>query len=155
MGSILSEATYLSTVTENTLQLVRLGNAGEILRDWESMEEIVGAVLPGRQRDPPADQVKVPVQLPLIMADPVMLAQLLENLLDNALKYSSDAIELEVTPERHEMQVCINDRGPGIAKGEELRIFEPYRRNDHSGSAGRRPRAWRSAGRSRAPTGAL
>jgi two-component system sensor histidine kinase KdpD len=33
-------------VTENTLQLVNLTNAAQdIKRDWESMEEIVGAVL--------------------------------------------------------------------------------------------------------------
>jgi two-component system, OmpR family, sensor histidine kinase KdpD len=136
--SILSEAIYLSTVTDNTLQLVRLGNAGELHRDWESMEEIVGAVLARvRQRDPARRiKSKVPPQLPLILADPVMLAQLVENLLDNALKYSSDCIELEVTQSGHEMHVCVNDRGPGIAKGEELRIFEPYRRNDHSGTRG-------------------
>src|SRR5665647_1686142 len=54
LGSILSEASYLSTVTENTLQLVRLtGSAQPLKRDWESMEEIVGAVLARvRQRDP-------------------------------------------------------------------------------------------------------
>lgn len=46
LGSIVSEASYLSTVTENTLQLVRLANASQELKpDWESMEEIVGAVL--------------------------------------------------------------------------------------------------------------
>jgi two-component system sensor histidine kinase KdpD len=138
VGSILGEATYLSTVTDNTLQLVRLDNPGELHRDWESMEEIVGAVLARvRQRDPTRRiKSKVPVQLPLILADPVMLAQLLENLLDNALKYSSDSIELEVNQSAHEIHVCVKDRGPGIVKGEEQRIFEPYRRNDHSGTRG-------------------
>lgn len=138
VGSVLSEATYLSTVTENTLQLVRLDSAGGIHRDWESMEEIVGAVLARvRQRDPARRiKSKVPAQLPLILADPVMLTQLVENLLDNALKYSSDSIELDVSQSGHEIHACVKDRGPGIAKGEELRIFEPFRRNDHSGTRG-------------------
>jgi two-component system sensor histidine kinase KdpD len=138
VGSILSEATYLSTVTENTLQLVRLDSASGLHRDWESMEEIVGAVLARvRQRDP-ARRIKsqVPAQLPLILADPVMLTQLVDNLLDNALKYSSDSIELEVSQSGQEMHLCVKDRGPGIAQGEELRIFEPYGRNDHSGTRG-------------------
>ena len=91
LGSIVSEATYLSQVTENTLQLVHLTNAQQyIRRDWESMEEIVGAVLARiRQRDP-SRRIKssVPPGLPLIRADSVLLAQLLANLLDNALKYS-------------------------------------------------------------------
>jgi hypothetical protein len=42
LRSIASEAAYLSTVTENTLQLVRLsGPAQSLRRDWESLEEIV------------------------------------------------------------------------------------------------------------------
>ncbi len=138
LGSILSEATYLSRVTDNTLQLVRLDNAGELHLDWESMEEIVGAVLARvRQRDLGRRiKSRVPPGLPLLKVDPVLLAQLLENLLDNALKYSSDAIELVVSQNYHEMHVAVQDRGPGIAPEEELAIFEPYRRNDRSGQRG-------------------
>ena len=138
LDSIVSEANYLSTVTENTLQLVRLGNSGELHLGWESMEEIVGAVLGRvRQRDP-ARRIssRVPAGLPLIQADPVLLAQLLENLLDNALKYSDQAIELAVDQRGSEMQVCVKDRGAGIAPADETRIFEPYRRNDRSGQRG-------------------
>ncbi|MFC5498537.1 ATP-binding protein [Caenimonas terrae] len=138
LASIVSEAGYLSTVTENTLQLVRLGNAGELRRDWESIEEIVGAVLARvRQRDP-ARRIRssVPAGLPLLRADPVLLAQLLENLLDNALKYSDDAIDLVVALAGDRLQVCVKDRGPGIAAEDEALIFEPYRRNDSSGQRG-------------------
>lgn len=138
LGSIVSEATYLSRVTDNTLQLVRLDNAGELHLDWESMEEIVGAVLARvRQRDLARRiRSKVPAGLPLIKADPVLLAQLLENLLDNALKYSDGVIDLVVSQADHEMRVAVQDRGPGIAAGEEAAIFEPYRRNDRSGQHG-------------------
>ena len=138
VGSILSEAGYLSTLTENTLQLVRLGNSGRLNLDWVSMEEVVGAVLARvRQRDA-AHRIKsrVPPGLPLIKGDPVLLTQLLENLLDNALKYSSDGIELVVQHTDHEMQVAVQDRGHGIPEGEELAIFEPYQRNDRSGQRG-------------------
>ncbi|HXD40461.1 MAG TPA: DUF4118 domain-containing protein [Ramlibacter sp.] len=138
VGSILSEAGYLSTLTENTLELVRLGSSGRLNLDWVSMEEVVGAVLARvRQRDP-ARRIKsrVPPALPLIRADPVLLTQLLENLLDNALKYSSDGIELIVKQADHAMQVAVEDRGQGIPAGEELAIFEPYQRNDRSGQRG-------------------
>lgn len=139
LGSILSEANYLSVVTENTLQLVRLTNAPlDIQHGWESMEEIVGAVLARvRQRDP-ARRIKsrVPSGLPLIRGDPVLLAQLIGNLLDNALKYSSDTIELEVMHTKEAMQVCVKDRGPGIPESERAAIFEPYSRNDQSGQRG-------------------
>ena len=138
LASIVSESRYLSTLTENTLQLVRLGNAGRLNLDWVSMEEVVGAVLARvRQRDVTRRiRSSVPGELPLIQADPVLLAQLLENLLDNALKYSTDAIELAVSQAGPQLQVAVEDRGDGIPTGEELAIFEPYRRNDHSGQRG-------------------
>lgn len=139
LGSILSEANYLTVVTENTLQLVRLTNAPlDIQHGWESMEEIVGAVLARlRQRDPTRRiKSRVPAGLPLIRGDPVLLAQLIGNLLDNALKYSSDTIELEVLYTQDTMQVCVKDRGPGIPESERAAIFEPYSRNDRSGQRG-------------------
>lgn len=138
LASIASEAGYLSSVTENTLQLVRLGSSGALRLGWESIEEIVGAVLGRvRQRDP-ARRIRssVPGGLPLIRADPVLLAQLLENLLDNALKYSADAIDLAASMHEGRLQVCVKDRGPGIAAADEADLFEPYRRNDRSGRHG-------------------
>jgi two-component system sensor histidine kinase KdpD len=139
LGSIVSEGSYLSTVTENTLQLVRLtSSAQELKRDWESMEEIVGAVLARvRQRDPERRiKSKVPEGLPLVKADPVLLAQLIGNLLDNALKYSDGAIDLTVNADGQELVVSVKDRGPGIPEAEQQAIFEPYARGDQSGQRG-------------------
>jgi two-component system sensor histidine kinase KdpD len=139
LGSIVSEASYLSTVTENTLQLVRLTNSSQaIQRDWESIEEIVGAVLARVRPQDPARRIKssVPNALPLIKADPVLLAQLIGNLLDNALKYSRDAIELVVSVAGPAMQVGVKDRGVAIPEIKYDTIFQPYARNDQSGQRG-------------------
>ena len=139
LASIASEASYLSTVTENTLQLVRLTSLQqELRRDWESLEEIVGAVLARlRQRDPGRRiKSKVPSGLPLIKADPVLLAQLIGNLLDNALKYSAGEIGLSVSANAQALVIAVTDRGPGIAPAELDLIFEPYRRGDQSGPHG-------------------
>jgi two-component system sensor histidine kinase KdpD len=139
LGSIAGEASYLSTVTENTLQLVRLTSLQkELKRDWESLEEIVGAVLSRVRQHDTARRIKskVPAGLPLIKADPVLLAQMLGNLLDNALKYSSAAIDLVVSAEVHALTIAVKDRGPGIAPQERELIFEPYRRGDQSGQRG-------------------
>jgi two-component system sensor histidine kinase KdpD len=139
LASIVNEASHLSSVTENTLQLVRLSNATQdITMDWESVEEIVGAVLARlRQRDPTRRiKSRVPENLPLIKADPVLIAQLLGNLLDNALKYSADAIDLVVSNPDNTVRVSVKDRGPGIPEDKQLAIFEPYSRNDHAGQRG-------------------
>lgn len=139
LGSIVREASYLSTVTENTLQLVQLTNTAQPLqRDWEAMEEIVGSVLARvRARDPARRiQSRVPEGLPLIRADAVLLAQLVGNLLDNALKYSSGAIDLVVSADGERLQVSVKDRGEAIPPQRQQAIFEPYARNDQSGQRG-------------------
>jgi two-component system sensor histidine kinase KdpD len=142
LASIASEALYLSNITENTLQLVRLANTAQTTQtlrmDWEAMEEIVGAVLGRvRQRDLTRRiQSTVQANLPLVKADPVLLAQLVGNLLDNALKYSTEGILLSVTSNGSQLQLTVKDRGPGIADDARETIFQPYSRNDHSGQRG-------------------
>ena len=139
LGSIVNEATYLSTLTENTLQFVSLTNlTQDIKRDWESMEEIVGAVISRiRHRDVNRRITsKVPEGLPLVKADPVLIAQLISNLLDNALKYSDKAIELTVSADSKQLVVMVKDRGPGISAVAKDIIFKPYTRNDQSGQRG-------------------
>ena len=139
LASIVSEANYLTTVTENTLQLVRLSNSSKLVEhDWESMEEIVGAVLARvRQRDPGRRIIsKVPNNLPLVKVDPVLIAQLIGNLLDNALKYSDDKIDLTVEKVMlgtdQQLQLSVEDRGSGIPEAEQHSIFEAYSRLDHN-----------------------
>lgn len=139
LGSIVNEAAYLSEVTENTLQFVRLSSSAQALRrDWESVEEIVGAVLARvRQRDP-ARRIKSSVApgLPLLKADPVLLAQMLGNLLDNALKYSDGPINLTVRADQAALLIEVKDRGPGVADADQEAIFEPYARGEQSGHRG-------------------
>ena len=142
LASIVSEANYLTTVTENTLQLVRLSHTSPpkklIEHDWESIEEIVGAVLARvRQRDPGRRiNSHVPHSLPLVKVDPVLISQLIGNLLDNALKYSENKIDLNVALLRQgsdqQLELSIKDRGPGIPESEQLSIFDAYSRMDHN-----------------------
>lgn len=152
LDSIVNEASYLTEVTENTLQFVRLSSSEQALRrDWESIEEIVGAVLARvRQRDPQRRiKSRVASGLPLVRADPVLLAQMLGNLLDNALKYSDGTIDLTVgvvseaggagagaNANSQELEIAVKDRGPGVAEADQEAIFEPYARGEQSGHRG-------------------
>ena len=137
--SIVREAHYLDTLTQNTLQLVQLTNASQPLRrSWESMQEIVGAVLVRLRAQDPQRRVstQVPRELPLLEADAVLLAQLLTNLLDNALKYSSGPIQVVVHATDAAMQLSVMDRGPAIAPALREQLFTAYARGDQSGARG-------------------
>ena len=135
LKNIIDEANYLTNVTENTLQLVRLTHAENSLRhDWESIEEIVGAVLARIKQGSNESRIQATLEkaLPLLRLDPVLIAQLLSNLLDNALKYSDGSVELDAFVQ-HEtnpasVQIAIKDRGPGIPDNEHDSIFVAYSR---------------------------
>ncbi|MGS0755001.1 sensor histidine kinase [Roseateles sp. GG27B] len=143
---ILDETEALNRMTANSLQLARLDAPGVALRlDWESAEEIVGAVLRRiRQRSVHVDvsagnrvRVRLEPDLPLLRCDALLLTQLLENLVDNALKYGSPAgVEVLVrtaTETGTEQSVrfvvlAVRDRGPGVAPAWRERIFEVFQR---------------------------
>lgn len=133
------EAQHLATMTENTLQWARLSGPQPGLRtDWESLEEIVGSMLTRvRRRDASRRvQAQVPTGLPLVRADAVLLSQLLENLVDNALKYSEGSVELAVQADAQALHVDVLDRGPGIAAADLPRVFETFYRGAHRSRRG-------------------
>jgi hypothetical protein len=71
----------------------------------------------------------------LVSGDPVLLAQALSNLIDNALKYApvNGAIEVAVL-ERGDgtARVSVSDNGPGIAESEKHKVMERFYLGDAS-----------------------
>ncbi|MBX3659135.1 MAG: DUF4118 domain-containing protein [Ramlibacter sp.] len=139
MGSIVSEATYLNTLAENTLHLTRLTSQKTMLPlQWESLEELVGtAVARIRQRDPDRRiSTRVQPGLPLVRAEPVLMGRLLANLLDNALHYSDGPVEVTAQAGPAELSLCVKDRGRGLTEELKARLFLPFSRGDHTGLRG-------------------
>ena len=68
--------------------------------------------------------------IPLVPADGEALTQALLNLMDNAVKYSTDEkrIHVSLTREGDEAVIAVTDRGVGIAPSEQERIFEAFYR---------------------------
>jgi two-component system, OmpR family, sensor histidine kinase KdpD len=75
------------------------------------------------------DRVKVDVDDAVALADSGLLERVLANLIDNALRYAPDSV-IRVDAARVGERVLINvaDEGPGIARGTEELMFEPFQR---------------------------
>jgi len=149
--SIADEATRLARLTDNTLQLARLDAPGVQLRcDWESAEEVVGAVLRHARRHDPARRLHARLEpdLPLLWCDALLIAQLLDNLVDNALKYSPDdaPVELLVRRQGEHVVLAVRDRGPGIAPAWRERVFEVFHRGAEAMAGAAEQRARPGAG---------
>ncbi|HEX7991003.1 MAG TPA: ATP-binding protein, partial [Stenotrophomonas sp.] len=72
-----------------------------------------------------------------VNSDPQLLRRVLQNFLANAVRYTSHGgILLGVRREDGRVRVEVHDTGPGIAKEEQQRIFEEFRRGEDSSGQG-------------------
>jgi two-component system phosphate regulon sensor histidine kinase PhoR len=80
--------------------------------------------------------VDLPAGLPKIRADDTRLQEILYNLLDNAVKYSSEGgkIHLRATKRDGEIVISVGDTGVGIRQEDLPRIFERFYRVDKARS---------------------
>jgi signal transduction histidine kinase len=67
-----------------------------------------------------------------VACQPALLGELVNNLLENALKYSAAGYPVTVRLERHGMSVLlsIEDRGIGIAPSDQSNLFQPFFRTN-------------------------
>jgi PAS domain S-box-containing protein len=80
--------------------------------------------------------------VPAVLADPVLVRQVLDNLIGNALKYVAPGVEAEITvrgrrSDARLVTVHVADNGIGIPPGERERVFDEFHRahyRDYEGS---------------------
>ncbi|WP_260958324.1 ATP-binding protein [Pseudomonas citri] len=137
------ETDLLNTVTEEMQRLMQLINDLLNFSRYQnglqkltlapcSIEDMLEAA---RLRFTPQAQAKgiellVTIQgpLPRLHADAPQLDRVLDNLIDNALRHTSDHGQIRLQARRHGERVIISveDNGEGIAYGQQGRIFEPF-----------------------------
>lgn len=126
-----------------------------IIRDTEDMDEIIdqfiGFVRDGRDERfqiadlnelvgivaEPHDNTKVIItthlkDLPEYQFKPLAMKRLLVNLVENAIRYGSDTIDIHTSYTRSEIIVSVCDNGPGIDESKLEELFQPFKRGDNS-----------------------
>jgi two-component system sensor histidine kinase KdpD len=141
LASIQDEAVRLERLVANLLDMTRVESGSlRVQRDWIPLEELVGSALSRVERvlgDRPV-QVAVAPDLPLLSVDPLLFEQVLVNLLENVAKYTPPqaGVEIEGRAESGHIVVEVRDRGPGIPRGDEQRVFEKFYRAANTTIAG-------------------
>jgi two-component system sensor histidine kinase KdpD len=102
------------------------------------VEDLIGAAIAqlgdtAQHRD---IRVSVDPKLPLVPMDFALVTQALVNVLDNALRYSPPDAPIEVAARLvgNEVQIRVEDRGPGVPAGDVARIFDKFYRIQHDGA---------------------
>jgi signal transduction histidine kinase len=150
LGTIRTESERLGTLVENVLSFARL----ERQRSAPEMQLLPARDLINRcqerlERRALHAGMRLEVVLPMlteprdeVRADPVLVEQVLSNLVDNACKYASAAsdarivMSLEVDPSAHAVRILVRDFGPGVAADVLPRLFVPFSRTTSTTSQG-------------------
>jgi two-component system sensor histidine kinase KdpD len=127
----LEEASWMNRFVSNLLNMTRLeAGALRIKKEPQEVPDLIGSVLTSLESRLKTREVKIqiPSSLPLVNVDPVLIAQVLINLLDNSLKYSppETPLGIEAAVSDSWIEIRISDRGPGIPEEHRHQVFEKF-----------------------------
>ncbi len=134
--SIYKEASRLSRIVTNLLDVTNL-ESGSIKLNSQPyfMEEIIGSAITRVEQQLINHQVTTNAEenLPMVLADGVLIEQVIINLLENAAKYTPPASTIAINVSRKDGMVLVSvaDNGPGIPAGDELKIFDKFYTTAH------------------------
>jgi signal transduction histidine kinase len=78
-------------------------------------------------------KITVPADLPAVSGDERRIAQVLLNLVGNAIKFTdAGEVRIDAAADNGEVLVSVSDTGPGIAEADQVKIFEEFRQAEGS-----------------------
>jgi two-component system, OmpR family, sensor histidine kinase KdpD len=125
------ETDRLNRMVGNILDLSRLeADAWAPKKELTAVTELVGSVLDSFGA---AENSRIKLDITdrnkEFSMDLVQMTQVLRNLIENALKYSSDEVTVKFYNGGDSLNIDVSDHGPGLPKGEEQEIFKPFHRS--------------------------
>ncbi len=132
--AVLQDALRLGRMAEDLLALARLDEGqAPPRRKQVDLGDLVRAVV--RRLPAPAVPVEVRAAAGVrVRGDPDGLARVVQNLLDNALRYAATRVEVSVRAEGALAVLAVADDGPGVPPADRQRVFERFTRLDDARS---------------------
>jgi two-component system, OmpR family, sensor histidine kinase KdpD len=140
-NSVSEEALRMSERITTLLDLVRL-ETGAIQPRFAQYElaDLVGSVLNRLEARLRGHRVRIelPESLPLLQVDGRLIEQVLENLLDNASRYTPAGTGIRISAQalRQQVEVSVEDDGPGLPGSDPEILFEKFQRGSPESSDG-------------------
>jgi len=129
-GGIEDDIDDMNTIIDQFIDYIRydgrdkaeLCNLNELITEVVHTEQTVGRTI----------LIHKAVDCPLIPLHIVAMKRVIANLIQNALRYTKDDVEVTVTFDNQEKRVCFSviDKGAGIPESEIERLFQPFTQGD-------------------------
>jgi signal transduction histidine kinase len=131
---IVTQAARLSQITEEVLLTSQL-DRGELRvgREPVHVADVVQRTVDTMRAQLPESttiEVEIPAEVGDASGDGDRLQQVLVNLLDNAVKYGGDRVEVRADRTNGNIRIFVADTGPGISLADRERVFEKFYRAD-------------------------
>jgi len=140
---IYNEADRMHRLVVDLLELARL-DSGTAKLDYSPVDlaELLRAVIDRftpQAKSAEVDLKMEKLEIPQILGDNDRLAQVFNNLVENAIKFTSEggAVKVDASASDKFIDVTVSDTGEGLSKEEADRIFERFYQADKSRRAGR------------------
>ena len=138
---VAAEVSRLHHLVSNLLDLTRLESACVTAKPTpQAIDEVIGSALCRLEPRLLGRQVvtDVPTTIPLSSFDPVLIGQVVTNLVENVVLHTPPASPLEITVRSNDTQIALEvaDRGPGVRAGDEERVFDRLYRDAAKGGGG-------------------
>ncbi|GGH53759.1 hypothetical protein GCM10007423_59570 [Dyadobacter endophyticus] len=135
LGIIREENKRLGTHVEKVLQMALLDKGHVKLKITETnIHDLIGAALNGQsvqieQKEGEVD-LNFDAEEDVVAADEVHISNILNNLIDNAIKYSPEKLHLTINTKNENggIAISITDKGIGMSREQQQRVFDTFYR---------------------------
>jgi signal transduction histidine kinase len=135
MGIIINEINWLSNLLEDYLSSERMEAGWHVYhKTYVPLVELIRQVSEQwNMKSSHLIQVNSEAEDVFVYADQNRIAQVFNNLISNAIKYSpgKNLVDIDIQEEEEFMAVCVRDYGMGVPQNLYDRLFEKFYRVDH------------------------
>jgi two-component system sensor histidine kinase KdpD len=130
---VFEESARLNRLVARLLELTRLESGRLTTKPGlQAIDEAIGSALYRLEKELGSRNVRthVPEEVPLTTFDPVLVEQVMINLVENVIRHTPPDSPIEISAWRDEEDIVVEvaDQGPGVPAGDEERVFEKFYR---------------------------
>ena len=136
INRIEKESVRMSSLVEDLLLLARLDQSRELAKEPVDLNTIITEAVASARAAGPNHPIEIKLEASeiFVLGDSQRIHQVIANLLANARAHTPNGTQISITAMQgvSETTIAVSDKGPGLSKADQDRIFERFYRADPS-----------------------